>query len=126
MPLNVNDLVPEVGSEYKYEVLNTDGTSKDPQEFIYLKRDFGTPSLTPTAVNRALLMGMQGFVATVTEFDTPNAGNITETNAAGDTLVTSFAPTGDITETFTSGTQVITKITQFDAPNAGDITVTIS
>ena len=124
MPLNVNDLVPEVGHEYKYEVLNADGTSKNPQEFIYLKRDFGTPSLTPTAVNRALLMGMQGFVAAVTEFD--STGNITETNAAGDSLVTSFAPTGDITETFTSGTQAITKTTQFDTPNAGDITVTIS
>jgi hypothetical protein len=109
MPINVNDLVPEVGHEYKYEVLNADGTSKN--EFIYLKRDFGTPALTPTAVNRALLMAMQGFVGQTTVFNVD--GSITQTNAKGETLVTSFLPNGDITELFTSGTQTITKTTSF-------------
>jgi hypothetical protein len=112
MAVNVNDLVPEAGHEYKYEVLNPDGTSKSPQEFIYLRRDFGTPALTPTPVNRELLMAMQGFVGQTTVFNVD--GSITSTNSKGETLLTSFLPNGDITELFTSGTQTITKTTTFN------------
>lgn len=64
-----------------------------------------------TPLNRANLMGMQGFVPSTTVFGSD--GTITETSTSGHSLVTRFNNDGSISETFT-GEKVITKTTYFD------------
>lgn len=120
--INVKDRVPAVGKTNRKKITYEDGT------VVYATVENADDGTAGTSLNRALLMAMQGFIAAVTEFDTPTTGDITETNSDGDTLVTEFdtPSTGDVTETFTSGTQVITRVTKFDTPTTGDITVTIS
>lgn len=72
------------------------------------------PTATGTPLNRITFMAMQGFEAIDTTFGLN--GNITETNTAGDTLVTSFLADGSIVETFTgSSGDTITKTTTFQA-----------
>ena len=66
-----------------------------------------------TFVNRTTLMGLQGFSANETVFNTD--GSITETNGDGDVKVTVFNSDGSITETFTSGAISIVKTTTFNA-----------
>ena len=64
-----------------------------------------------TPLNRANLMGIQGFVASTTIFG--EDGSITETSPNGHTLVTQFNDDGTVTETFT-GEKVIIKTTYFN------------
>ena len=112
--INVNDVVPTTPANiYRYEVVNADGSSKNPVEYMYLKFAPGTLALTPTAVNRATLMAMQGFISQTTVFN--EDGSVTETNAEGHTLVTTFPSETVTVETFTAGTQVITLTTTVNA-----------
>lgn len=62
-----------------------------------------------TPLNRDNLMAMQGFVAKSTAFGT---NTITETNASGEKLTTTFNSDGSITEIFV-GEKTITKKTSF-------------
>ncbi|MEL7654748.1 MAG: hypothetical protein AAGU75_02440 [Bacillota bacterium] len=71
------------------------------------------PDEAGTAMNRALLMAMQGFYGNTTVFN--GDGSITETNQAGDTKVTTFPSSTVIEETFTSGGVSISKRTTFGA-----------
>lgn len=106
--INVNDVVPvNPNYIYRYEVVNSDGTSKNPAEYMYLKFSPGTLALTPTAVNRALLMAMQGFIG-CTVVKQAN-GNVVETNSDGHTLTTVKNANGSVTYTFTANGQSITK-----------------
>ena len=73
-----------------------------------------------TPINRTTLMGIQGFVAKTTVFE--DDGSITETNAANETLTTTFG-TNSITETF-RGKYTVTKTTTFD--DEGNITEVLS
>lgn len=57
------------------------------------------PEEDGTAINRALLMAMQGFCGSTTTFN-PD-GSVTETNQDGDTLVTVLNLDGTVDETFT-------------------------
>ena len=65
-----------------------------------------------TPINRENLMAMQEFIGTSTTFN--GDGNITETNAKGETLTTTFNDDGSITETFV-GEKTITKTTTFNS-----------
>lgn len=65
-----------------------------------------------TLINRANLMAIQGFISCDMEIN-PD-GSITETNANGETLTTTFNNDGSITETFV-GVKTITKTTTFDS-----------
>ena len=76
--------------------------------------------VTGTPINRANMMGIQGFEAKTTVFNTD--GTITEENGAGQTKTTTFNADGTITEVF-DGDYTITKTTTF---NADGITETIS
>ena len=83
-----------------------------------------TPTVAGTNLNRQAFMAMQGFISCTVEFDTPTAGDITETNGDGDTLVTEFPDGSTVVETFTSGAVVIIKTTTFNID--GSITIVIS
>ena len=110
--INVNDLVPSDATKlYRYEIVQPNGTGTG--EYQYLKYAPGDLSLTPTPINRALLMGVQGFQGQTTVFNAN--GSISETNAAGDVKTTVFNSDGSISETFVSGVQSITKTTTFNA-----------
>ena len=74
-----------------------------------------------TDINRETLMAMQGFIGTITVFNTD--GSITETNGKSETLTTIFNDDGSITETFV-GEKTITKTTTFNAD--GSISEVIS
>lgn len=119
--IDIKDLVPiDEEKLYRYEKVNPDGTGKG--EYVYLKYAPGELAQEPTAVNRRLLMAMQGFLGQTTVFN-PD-GSITETNQDGDAKVTVFNSDGSITETFTSGTMGITKTTTFNVD--GSISEVIS
>ena len=64
-----------------------------------------------TKINRYNMMGLQGFIATSTMFNSD--GSIVETNENGETLTTTFNEDGTITETFV-GEKTITKTTIFN------------
>lgn len=64
-----------------------------------------------TPLNRANMMGIQGFVAKTTVFN--DDGSITEIDEYGYSFTTVFNDDGSITETF-SGEKDITKTTYFD------------
>lgn len=72
----------------------------------------GTITAAGTAINRTLLMALQGFQACTTTF---SGNTITETNASGHSKVTTFNANGTITEVFTGEGQTITKTTTFNA-----------
>ncbi len=109
---NVNDLIPADSNKlYRYEIVNPDGTGTG--KYQYLKYAPGELELTPTAINRNLLMGIQGFLGQTTVFNAD--GSITQTNLDGDIDKTTFNSDGSITEVFTSGTQNITKTTTFNS-----------
>lgn len=78
-----------------------------------------TTTVAGTKINRAALMGVQGFIANTVTFNSD--GSITETNSEGHTLKTEFSNTG-IKQTFT-GTKTIVKNTVFNSD--GSITETI-
>lgn len=80
-----------------------------------------TAAVAGTPVNRAALMGLQGFEAKTTVFHAD--GSITETNALGQVKKTVFNADGSITETFT-GTKTIKKTTTFGSD--GSISEVIS
>ncbi|MDD4390581.1 MAG: hypothetical protein PHW03_07245 [Eubacteriales bacterium] len=109
--IDIKDLVP-VDEEklYRYEKVNPGGAGTG--QYEYLKYAPGELAQEPTAINRRLLMAMQGFIGKTTVFN-PD-GSITETNQDGDAKVTAFNPDGSITETFTSGTMSMTKTTTFN------------
>lgn len=109
--ININDLIP-VDEEklYRYEKVNADGSGTG--DFIFLKYAPGDLAVLPTAINRRLLMGMQGFFGKTTVFNLD--GSITETNQDGDTKTTVFNPDGSIVESFTSGGVEMTKTTIFN------------
>lgn len=69
-----------------------------------------TSEKSGTPLNRANLMGMQGFQGKTFRFGDDNS--ITETNSEGQTLTTTFNDDGSITEKFV-GTKTITKTTTF-------------
>ena len=98
-------LAPVSGQENTYDMIRADN-----------------PTVTGTAINRDLLMAMQGFVAGTTTFNAD--GSISETGEGG-TKVTTFGSDGSITEKFTgSSGKVITKKTVFNSD--GSIVTTIS
>lgn len=75
-----------------------------------------------TEINRANLMAAQGFVGGTVTFN--NDGSVTETNANGEKLTTTFNDEdGSITERF-EGVKVITKTYTFNKD--GSITVEVS
>lgn len=80
-----------------------------------------TSTQNGTALNRANLMAMQGFIANTTVFNAD--GSITETNSKGEKLTTTFNADGSITETFV-GSKTITKKTTFNSD--GSISEVIS
>lgn len=91
----VNDRIPTTGMENRFKATNeTDGTTK----YIKLERA-DNPVVEGTDVDRGLLMGLQGFYASTIVFGTD--GVITETNADGDTLVTTFPDDAIAIDTFT-------------------------
>lgn len=88
--------------------------------FDLLRAD--NPTKEGTAINREVLMGIQGFTACTTTFNSD--GSITETGTTG-TRVTTFNSDGSITEKFTNKSGVsIQKKTTFNAD--GSITETVS
>lgn len=116
--INVNDLVPADNTKlYRYAVVNNSGVETG--EYLFLKYSPGELSLTPTPINRYLLMAMQGFIANTTVFN--DDGSITETNANSETLVTVFNTDGSITQTFTAGTQVLVKNITFSATQISEV-----
>lgn len=66
--------------------------------------------VTGTPINRASMMGIQGFEAKTVYFD--ENGNIIEANGLGQTKTTTFNADGTITEVF-DGEYTITKTTIF-------------
>ncbi len=96
--IDIQDVIPvDSANLYRYEICKPDGTGTG--EYLYLKYAPGELLAEPTAINRELLMGLQGFVATKTEFN--EDGSITETSPTG-TKVTVFEEDGNILETFTN------------------------
>lgn len=65
-----------------------------------------------TPLNRANLMGVQGFEASTTTFKSD--GSIEEVNAQGHKLITKFNSDGTIEEKF-SGEKTITLVTKFNS-----------
>lgn len=65
-----------------------------------------------TPLNRANMMGLQGFETLTTVFNSD--GSITETNGSGHTKTTVFNADGSITITF-SGEKTITKTITFNS-----------
>lgn len=80
-----------------------------------------TATQNGTDINRAALMGIQGFIAQKTVFNSD--GSITQTNSLGHTLITTFMKNGSIKETFT-GEKTITKTITFNSD--GSITEALS
>ena len=103
--INIKDRIP--GSPNR-KLITPEGGSP----FYAVVTHADAPAEPGTAINRASLMAMQGFIGKKTVFNVD--GSITETNQDGDTKVTVFNPDGSITETFTSGTMSITKTTTFN------------
>ena len=99
--VNVNDRVPGVDKANRKKITYDDGT------IVYAKVENADDAVAGTAINRATLMAMQGFIGTTTVINAD--GSVTATNADGDTLVTVRNADSSVTYTFTSGTQVITK-----------------
>lgn len=106
---HINDLIPQNSNlVYRYEVLNVDGTSKSPQEFIYLKYSPGALVGVPTPINAALLEDLYGYS---NENITVNPdGSITKTtNDNGITITENTKVEGNVvTTTKTDGTSTIT------------------
>lgn len=84
-------------------------------EFIDQVKQNGQISTQGTAINRANLMAIQGFISTKTVFTTGTDGKdiIVQTNSKGETLTTTFNDDGSITETF-KGSKTISKTTKFN------------
>ena len=110
------DRVPAAGMANKMTIEYADGTS---EQVKITSADNATE--VGTAINRANLMAIQGFVAKTTKFN--SNGSITETNGKGETLTTVFNADGSITETF-KGKYTLTKKTTFNSD--GSITEVIS
>lgn len=97
-------MIPVVGQANTYDMVRAD-----------------EPSVEGTALNRNLLMKMQGFEASTTTFNSD--GSITEVGSTG-TLRTVFNANGSITETFTATSGgSISKTTVFNSN--GTISVTV-
>ncbi len=104
-----NDLVPvDSANLYRYEVLNSDGTSTG--TYLYLKYAPGALAQTPTAVNANLFNDIYGFAKGVTTFSGAVATTVDSVNG-----VTETATFGGNTITIsrTDGTQTITATTTF-------------
>lgn len=84
----VTDRVPSEGMANKFKITKTDGSS----ETVTLERADQAIE-EGTDVDRELLMNVQGFYASDIVFN--EDGTITETNADGDTITTTF-PDGAI------------------------------
>lgn len=84
-------------------------------EFIDQIKQNGQVTTQGTAINRANLMAIQGFISTKTVFTTDTSGKdmIIQTNGNGETLTTVFNADGSITETFV-GSKTISKTTKFN------------
>ena len=96
--IDVKDLIPtEVANVYRYEELNSDGTSTG--NYKYYKYSPGTLAEEPTLIDRNLFMQLQGFIASKVVFN--EDGSITETNTTG-TAVTTFLENGNIETVFTA------------------------
>lgn len=80
-----------------------------------------TAEQSGTKINRKNLLAMQGFVAVNTVHNAD--GSVTETNAEGHTLTTTFNDDGSITEVFV-GEKTITKTTTVD--DDGNVTEVIT
>lgn len=121
MIVNVNDFaVADSDKLYRYEKVQPDGTGTG--EYVYLKYAPDTLLGTPTPINRALLMAMQGFTPSTTTF--LSNGNIQETGS-GCTLLTEFLSNGNIRQTFTNEDNLsIVKTTVFNSD--GSITESIT
>lgn len=100
------DRVPAANMSNKKTIEYSDGRS---EVVTITAADNATTLGTP--INRANLMAIQGFTAKTIVFNTN--GSITETNASGETLTTTFG-TNSITETF-KGKYTITKTTTFNS-----------
>lgn len=111
MIVNVNDFVVADSSKlYRYEIVQPDGTGTG--EYLYLKYAPDTLLGTPTPINRALLMAMQGFTASTTTFN--QDGSISETGNDC-TMLTEFLANGSIRQTFTNADNLsIVKTTSFN------------
>lgn len=103
----VKDLVPSDNTKvYRYESVNSDGTSKNPIEYLYLKYSPGELAQTPTPINAALFEDIYGYS---NETITKNAdGSVTkESNGVTETTVKNAD--GSITTTKTDGTVTVTR-----------------
>lgn len=100
------------------KITHADGVS----EFVTISLA-DNPDVAGTPLNRLNMMAIQGFETVTTVFNTD--GSITETNAEGDKLVTTFLNDGSIRERFTGvNGMAITKTTTFNAD--GSISEVIS
>lgn len=91
------------------KITHEDGTS----EYVTISMA-DNPDVAGTPLNRLNMMAIQGFEALTTIFS--EDGSITETNAEGEKLVTSFLSKGNIQEKFTGKNgATITKTTTFNA-----------
>ena len=105
----VTDRVPGEGMANKFKITKTDGSS----ETVTLVRA-DAPIEEGTDVDRELLMNVQGFYASTIVFN--DDGSITETNADGDTVTTTFPEGAIAVDTFkqTSTGQTIAVKTTID------------
>ena len=100
------------------KITHADGTS----EYVTISMA-DNPDVAGTPLNRLNMMAIQGFETVTTVFNAD--GSITETNAEGDKLVTTFSSDGSIREIFTGvNGMAITKTTTFNAD--GSISEVIS
>ena len=100
------------------KITHADGTS----EYVTISMA-DNPDVAGTPLNRLNMMAIQGFETVTTMFNAD--GSITETNAEGDRLVTTFSSNGNIKEVFTgTNGMTITKTTTFNAD--GSISEVIS
>ena len=103
---NIKDRVDQYPR--RYQLVPVDGQT-DTYDFVPVP---GTITDEGTAVNRTLLMALQGFEAQTTVFNSDDS--ITETNASGHTKVTTFPDTDTVVETFTAGGISMVKTTTFN------------
>lgn len=87
-------------------ITHDDGT----QEYVTIE-SADEPENNGTPINRASMLGIQGFIDTTIEFD--ESGNVTETNGRGEVRMVTFNDDGSVTEVL-NGQLITTKTTYFD------------
>lgn len=90
------DRIPGDGKTNRYKLTMENGGAV---EYAVIERA-DEPSEIGTPLNREAFMAVQGFEENTTVFE--EDGSITETNALGETLITTFNSDGTIDEVFTN------------------------